>query len=465
MPANQDIALMAHLMRRAGFGATRDELERRVEEGYEATVEWLLHPEDEPPVDDGLLYRYLPMSEVATTEFHGQLRWLYHMRNTRRPLEEKMALFWHQVFATAFSKLMHVYLVLDQVEMLKRQGMGNFRDLLVELARDPAMIFWLDNSDNHKRAPNENWGRELLELFSMGIGNYTEEDVYEAARAFTGWTIEPKIPAQPWGGFPWAFEYRAEDHDDGSKSFLGHTGDLNGEDVVDIIVRQPACATFIARHLYSFFVADEPQVPAWPIEPPRDPDAIEMLSRAFIESGYEIRPVLRTLFNADFFREATYSKVKSPVEVVVGTLKLTGDLEGPDPEWAAIGSTPGLMGQDILNPPSVEGWHTGKEWLSSGSLITRVNFVAERVGDPEMPGVRDIVGRIAASNGTALTPKRLVEACLDQMGPLDVAAETQDELVAHTAAEGNANSTDPDFDRRVADVLALIAATREYQFG
>ncbi len=188
---------MAHLMRRAGFGATRDELERRVEEGYEATVEWLLHPEDEPPVDDGLLYRYLPMSEVATTEFHGQLRWLYHMRNTRRPLEEKMALFWHQVFATAFSKLMHVYLVLDQVEMLKRQGMGNFRDLLVELARDPAMIFWLDNSDNHKRAPNENWGRELLEIFSMGIGNYIEEDVYEAARAFTGWTIEPKIPAQP----------------------------------------------------------------------------------------------------------------------------------------------------------------------------------------------------------------------------------------------------------------------------
>ena len=133
------------------------------------------------------------------------------------------------------------------------------------------MIFWLDNNQNHGTAVNENWGRELLELFSLGAGNYTEEDVREASRAFTGWTFETKIPRLPYGRFPWKFEYRPEDHDDGEKTFLGHKGNFNGEDIIDIVVQQPACAKFICRHLYNFFVADEPQVPAWRSEPPRDP--------------------------------------------------------------------------------------------------------------------------------------------------------------------------------------------------
>ena len=143
--------------------------------------------------------------------------------------------------------------------MFRRQGLGSFSDLLVELAKNPAMIYWLDNNGNHKGSINENWGRELLELFSMGVGNYTEDDIKEASRAFTGWTIAPKIPKQPLGRYYWSFQYRPEDHDDGEKTFLGHKGRFNGSDIIEIIVQQPATAKFLCRHLYNFFVADEPR--------------------------------------------------------------------------------------------------------------------------------------------------------------------------------------------------------------
>ena len=458
---NQEIALMAHLMRRAGFGAARDELEALVEQGYEETVEQLVNPVDRPPADHYLLYRYHPITEVpGGAPLPGQANWLFNMVNTERPLEEKIALFWHHVFATGNAKVDNCNHLLQQISMFREYGMGSYRDLLVQLAKNPAMIFWLDNNENHRHAPNENWGRELLELFSMGVGNYTEDDVYECSRAFTGWTIAAKMPRFPYGRFPWLFEYRSDDHDYTEKTFLGETGRFNGEDIIDIIVRQPACPRFIARHLYNFFVADEPQVPAWNIEEPRDPEAIRTLSDALVESGFEIRPVLRILFNSDFFKEAAYKKMKSPVEVVVGTLKFTQDLQGPDPRLESVSKQPGYMGQDILDPPSVEGWHTGKEWINSGALVNRVNFVAERVGNTDLPGVRSIIDRVA-SRETAITPDALVDRCLDQMGPLEVSAVTRKELLDHAESDGE----DSELPRRVADMLALIAATREYQFG
>ena len=151
------------------------------------------------------------------------------------------------------------------------------------------MIFLVDNNENHKGAPNENWGRELLELFSMGQGNYTEQDVKECSRAFTGWTIAAKIPRLPYGRYPWSFEYLPQDHDEGEKTFLGQRGRFNGEDIIDIVVRQPATARFVARHLYNFFVADEVQVPSWLDVAPRDPVAINMLGETFISSGYDMR--------------------------------------------------------------------------------------------------------------------------------------------------------------------------------
>ena len=312
MSNKQDIALMAHLIRRAGFGVGRGELERLVEQGYQETVEQLLRPEQQPEIDEDTLYRYLPMAEFPVRETHSQLDWLYRMVNTMRPLQEKMAFFWHHVFATASSKVERPLDVAVQIRMFLQYGMGSYKDLLVQVGKNPAMIFWLDNCENHKRAPNENWGRELLELFSMGVGNYTEKDVFECARAFTGWTNSGRIPAGSWGYFPWEFEYRIEDHDYTEKTFLGHTGRFNGEDIIDIIVRQPACARFISRHLYNFFVADEVQVPSWGTEPPRDPQAIDLLSETLVNSGYEIVPVLRALLNSDFFKEAMYQRIKRP---------------------------------------------------------------------------------------------------------------------------------------------------------
>jgi uncharacterized protein (DUF1800 family) len=463
--AKDDIALMAHLMRRAGFGASRTELEERAAKGYEATVEELLHPERCAPADENILLRYQPGALLpGGMPPMGNINWMFHLVNTGRPLEEKMTLFWHHVFATGNSKVDNYDQLLDQISMFRKMGMGNYRDLLVALAKNPAMIYWLDNNENHKRAVNENWGRELLELFSLGVGNYTEKDVREASRAFTGWTIAPKIPRLPYGRFPWHFEYIAEDHDDTEKEFLGHKGKFNGEDIIDIIVQQPACHRFIARHLYNFFVADEPQVPSWNITPPRDPQAIDLLARTFKESGYDLSAVLRVLFTSDFFKQARFAKIKSPSELVVSTLRLTGGAELPRPNYGEeIAMQPTYMGQDLLNPPSVEGWHTGKEWINSGSLMSRINFVADMVGNVNLPGVRDMINRLKAM-GT-LSPEALVDACLDLMGPLEVGEETRRELTEQARDGGALHWDASDAEQRVAEMLQLIVAMREYQFN
>ncbi len=322
-----------------------------------------------------------------------------------------------------------------------------------------------DSDQNHGTEVNENWGRELLELFSLGAGNYTEVDVLEASRAFTGWSFETKIPRLPYGRFPWKFEYRPEDHDDGEKTFLGHKGNFNGEHIIDIIVEQPACARFICRHLYNFFVADEPQVPAWSLEPPRDPVAIDLLARTFRENKCEMNPVLRTLFTSDFFKNARYKHMKSPAEVVVGTLRQMGGYEIAMPGYGELSMQPSYMGQDLLNPPSVEGWHTGQEWINSGSLMARINFVAEQVGNQSLPGVRAIIDRLKAK-GT-LSPDQLVASCLDLLGPVEVGADTRQELTAQAKQWGEIK-WDSDAEtaaKRATEMMQLIVATREYQFA
>ncbi|HYZ41588.1 MAG TPA: DUF1800 domain-containing protein [Stellaceae bacterium] len=467
MATQEDIGLMAHLMRRAGFGASRDELEARAWKGYEATVEELLHPELQPAVDPYTLLRYQPASLLPGGQPPmGNLNWLYHLVNTKRPLQEKMAVFWHHVFATGNSKVDNYDQLLEQINLFREHGMGNYGDLLLTVAKNPTMIFWLDNNQNHGTAVNENWGRELLELFSLGVGNYTEKDVREASRAFTGWTFETKIPRAPYGRFPWKFEYRPEDHDDGEKEFLGHKGRFNGEDIIKIILQQPACARFICRHMYNFFVADEPQVPAWSIEPPRNPEALEALAGVFRDSNYDIRTTLRFLFNSDFFKNARFQHVKSPAEVVAGTLRLVGGHEIPRPGYGELSMNTAYMGQDLLNPPSVEGWHTGKEWINSGSLMARINFMAERIGDTSLPGVRAIVDRLKQRG--SLSPEQLVDGCLDLLGPMEVSGETKQELLSQARewgqiswSNGNAQASD----QRVAQMLQLVVATREYQFA
>ena len=464
--AGDDIALMAHLMRRAGFGAGRAELEARAAKGYEATVEDLVNPQEEP-VDQYEFFRYHPgYIRPITLPGMGAANWLHTMINTQRALEEKVALFWHHVFATGVSKVDHPQQVVSQVDMFREKGMGSYRDLLVSLAKDPAMIYWLDNCDNHSAAVNENWGRELLELFSMGVGNYTETDVLECSRAFTGWTIAPAPPRMYYGKFDWTFEYKEEDHDDGEKTFLGHTGNFNGEDIIDIICQRPATARFIARHLYNFFVADEPQVPTWSVTPPQDPEAVDLLAKTFIDSGYEMKPVLGVLFNSDFFKNARFAKIKSPAEVVVGTLRLVGGAEFPAPGIGNLAKNPGYMGQELLNPPSVEGWHTGVEWINSGALMKRINFSAEMLGDVNRPGIRDIIDRLKSQGDLPL--EDFVDNCLDLVGPVQVRPETRQQLVARASeggalrwgsAQESASSTE-----RVGDMLQVIASVREYQY-
>jgi len=468
MAHQDDIGLMAHLMRRAGFGAGRDELETRVAKGYDATVEELLHPDTQPPVDPYTLLRHQPAALLPGGQPPmGNVNYMYYLVNTKRPLEEKMALFWHHVFATGNSKVDNYDQLLEQINMFRQDGMGNYRDLLLKIAKNPTMIFWLDNNQNHGTAVNENWGRELLELFSLGAGNYTEVDVRECSRAFTGWTFETKIPRLPYGRFPWKFEYRPEDHDDGVKTFLGHTGNFNGEDIIDIIVTQPACAKFICRHMYNFFVADEAQVPAWPHEPPRDPEAVAAMAAVFRRTKGDIKSVLRTMFMSDFFKNARYKHLKSPAEVVVGTLRLMGGFEIPKPGYGELSMQPSYMGQDLLNPPSVEGWHTGSEWINSGALMSRINFVAEQVGNTSMPGVQSILGRLK-SQGT-LAPEQLVDSCLDLLGPVEVGADTKKELTDQAKQWGQIRWDSPAHEKaatqHTAELLQLIVATREYQFA
>ena len=278
--ANPDVALMAHLMRRAGFGATRRELDEYVAKGYETVVDELLNLSDPGGMPDDIIRRYHNEQSGMMGPYAAGTHWLYRMVSTKAPLQDKMALFWHNVFATGFSKVNQGKVVSDQIRMFRRYAMGSLRTLLIELSKDPAMIAWLDNNDNHNGAINENFGRELLELFSMGVGNYTEQDIKECARAFTGWSIgnaeymDQRVRRDsiwPYGRIAWHFQYNPEDHDDGEKEFLGQTGRFNGEDVVDIICEQPATARFISRHLYHFFVADEPPVPQWPYTPPQRP--------------------------------------------------------------------------------------------------------------------------------------------------------------------------------------------------
>ena len=186
----------------------------------------------------------------------------------------------------------------------------------------------------------------------MGVGNYTEDDIKAAAYSFTGWTFEQPIPLYPHGGYPARFKYLQEQHDDSEKTFLGQTGRWNGEDIIDIIVQQPATARFIARHLYNFFVADEPGVSAWSVTEPRDPDAVNELASAFLESDGDLRAVLRVLFNASWFKETRYDRIKCPAEWVAGAYKLSGNLGIPQPEMWSLHIQMGAMGQSLMDPPA-----------------------------------------------------------------------------------------------------------------
>ena len=477
--SRQDVALIAHLLRRAGFGATPDELDDAVEVGYDATLERLLNPVEDYELPTDLIRRYfVDQSDLRNQQACAAL-WMYQLVHTQAPLREKMCLFWHRVFATGASKLIQGRVVLNQIDMFREYGMGRFDELLLQLSKDPSMLMWLDNQDNHAHSINENYGREILELFAMGVGNYTEDDIKECARAFTGWrVVNPDYmsikmrnnTARPYGYISWQFEYDDEDHDHGQKMLLGETGDWNGEDAVDIICRNEATPRFIARHLYHFFVADEPGVPQWPHVEPRDPDAIQAMVDTYFESGYSITEMLRTLFASEFFKDesARFARIKSPAEMVVGTLRLAGGLEVPSQEAYAAAATCANMGQALLNPPSVEGWQGGEEWINTGAYVQRVNFASATLDDPDKQGVRSIIDRVETSVGTGeLTPEGLVDHLLEILGPIDTLDSTRQGLINYASKFGDISFTDDTAtekaEKAIVSVIQLIVVTQEYQ--
>src|SRR3954470_8254938 len=466
--ADERLALMAHLLRRAGFGASREELEAYAARPYEDVVEELVNPERMPDMDDDLLARYYPHLGANIDNPQGwNGRWIWRMVNSKRPLVEKMALFWHHVFATGWTKSEHTPTMVRHIDMLRRNGLANFRTLLLDLSRDPAMIYWLDNNENHSRSINENYGREILELFSMGIGNYTEQDIKECARAFTGWTFEQAIPLYPYGHYDSRFVYNEKDHDNGEKTFLGMTGNLDGGDIVNVIAQQEATARFVSRHLYNFFVADEQQVPAWSVTDPNDPAAIATLMQAYKDSDADIRTVMKVLFNSDFFKAARFSRVKAPIELVAGVIKLAGTHRDVEPGLTAFDGATRVMGQTLMDPPTVEGWHTGKEWIDGGTLTERINFAVSQISDMKKPGPQLIIRKLEELD-RPLGAEELVDTVLDLVGPLEVQPETRAALVDMAAQDGDLFLGSEDRARseeRVGRLLRLTVASREYQFA
>ena len=477
--ATEKRALMAHLMRRAGFGATQAELDILETRDYDDVVDDILNPGASNHMSDDIVMRY-------HTEVHEQRggpwsakQWLYRMVTTETPILEKIALFWHGVFATGYAKTNQARALAVQIDMFRRFGLGKFDNLLVELSKDPAMIIWLDNQDNHKDAINENFGREILELFSLGIGNYSEEDIKECSRAFTGWTLKNaeymsvramKDSIWPYGRISWHFDYRDHDHDHGHKTFLGETGNLNGEDIIRIIAKQRAAAEFICRHLYDFFVADEEPVPQWSYTPPKDQKAIGIMSDTYLESGYNITEVLRVMFKSDFFKYSSYERVKCPAEYVAGCLRVSGIIQKPTLFMNSAVDVMEYMGQTLLNPPSVEGWHEGTEWINSGSIVERVNFSFDVWKNNDAPEVKSITNRL--SEYSTLDPETTVDQCLEFMGPLALTEKgSREAIIGHAEKHGNIEFGErdskkrDDATKRIAEILALIAASKEYQRG
>ncbi len=304
------------------------------------------------PVVDKFFYS-LAANSIETQRLG--LWWANRMLTTPRPLEEKLTLFWHGHFATGQNKTRDYRMMLRQNLMFRAHAAGDLRGLLVGILKDPGMLVYLDNGENVKAHPNENFGRELLELFTMGVGNYSEHDVREAARAFTGWTNDVLT-----------FKFDAAQHDFGTKTFLGQTGPFDGEDIIDMILKQPVTAEFVAGKIYRFFVREDLSAATR-----------ASLGRTFRDSGYQLKPLLKQMFLAkDFYSSSSLAtQIKSPVHLVVSTYRKLGLREVPTvPDF---GRMTGSLGQSLFDPPNVAGWAGGRTWITPSTLLQRGNLFRE----------------------------------------------------------------------------------------
>jgi hypothetical protein len=388
-PWNERLA--AHLLRRAGFGGSPEEVKRLASMPMNAAVDSFVNfpstaalPAPPQPYDPRAALREDFMGtmraligdstqrreifktlvkEERNSTIALQNWWLNRMLQTPAPLQEKMTLYFHGHFTTAaVQKGVVPQMVLDQNQLFRNNALGNLRELTWQVSIDPAMMLYLDNAKSDAQHPNENYARELMELFTLGVGNYTENDVRESARAWTGWMVVRRTGEA---------KFVASRHDNGAKTFLGQTGNWNGGDIVDIIYRRPACAAFWANSLLNFFVYNNPE-----------PPLVDALAALIRKNDYNLKPVLSTLLRSNVFYSARAYRalVKSPVEFVVGTYKALGinpiDLQA---QRALV-----QMGQILFYPPNVAGWPGGANWLTSQTMIARENFVAGLMNSPGM---------------------------------------------------------------------------------
>lgn len=347
-----DLKKVGHLYRRAAFGATWPELQAGLKAGPDELIDTLLKGR---PGQEAFEQRMAPLRQSIASVNSGPSAssyWLYRMLYSPHPLQENLTLFWHNHFATSNAKVQNAGFMLRQCDLMRRHALGNFRAMLREMSQDPAMMVWLDTRLSKKGMPNENYARELMELFSLGIGHYTEKDIREAARAFTGWEIHGQEAT-----------FNPKQHDTGVKTVLGQTGDWQGEDIVRICLDQKSAPYFIVGKLYRFLMSETT---------PPAPEILEPLATQFRQSDYDVGALVKTMLRSNlFFSPAVYrARVKSPVDFALGIVRA---LEGKI-GTTALARTLESLGQNLFYPPSVKGWDGGPAWLNGQTLLFRQNL-------------------------------------------------------------------------------------------
>ena len=452
-PAEQwNLKWAAHLYRRAAFGlpprrgpadreaTSWDLIERAIGQGREASIEELLvgGPGQEAfdKLLDGLGQRFAA-NDNQLDKLQGW--WLYRMVHTPHPLRERMTLFWHNHFATSVAKVRRLPWMFGQNQLLRKHALGRFQPLLEAIGRDPAMLVWLDGVTSVKGQPNENYARELFELFSLGVGNYTEADIQEAARALTGWRLDGERA-----------EFAAERHDGGQKSVFGQSGNWRDSDVVRIVLAQPAAGRFLARALFRQFIS-EAETP---------PDAlVEPLAEQLRTSDYDIAACVRTILRSQIFSSEPgwRARVKGPVDYVVGLLR---KIDASVPVEVLATSMDGI-GQSLFAPPNVKGWEGGRAWLNSATLVSRHNLAWRLVGgqDPQFSSRVDLIRIVKkhAGDEPAARVEFLVKLLLDG----EVAEEAR-KLLVDSAKKDSDGKNEP---QRLAELVHTILVMPEYQLA
>jgi uncharacterized protein (DUF1800 family) len=432
-----------HLLRRAGFGASPAEASSFSERGFNATLNELVDYHRTPDAVDALIGQagYAAVTPSAggmepfspgTSINDARQRWLFRMVHTRRPLQEKMALFWHQHFSTAYSKIAnavggegatrmmaakrseHPAGLWSQLELFRDYAIPNFRDLLVEVAKDPAMLFWLDGRLNTKARPQENFAREVMELFTIGVGNFTESDVYAGARVFTGWNLQRIGEGRDPLGF-FQFFYNGAQHDtnaktfsfpiytDGSKTIPARSasgGMQDGLDLLAALARHPATGRMLAQKLWAFFISE--------IQSP-DEAFVSRIARVYLNADSHMSPVVRAVLSSREFdaRDSYFARYSWPVEFVARALKEVG--VAGFPLNSALGPLSN-MGQQLFEPPDVAGWARGSAWFTTAAMLARMNFAATLTSRQR----NDIA---AGATGNGATPEALLSFYLDRFSP------------------------------------------------